>query len=213
MITKYILLKFFHAPEKCVVVQKEDSKMKNLVEPIKDKKQVEAIEQYLAKHSKRNQLIWVFGTNTGLRISDILALNVEDVRNKQYVEIIEKKTKKYKRFPLNDKLKRLIKEYLIIRDNMYSISDDEPLFIGKKHKRLHRSQVYRFINDVCRNLGINVNAGTHTMRKTFGYHHYKQNNDVALLQKIFNHSSPSITIHYINIAQEELDESYINFEL
>lgn len=187
--------------------------MKNLVEPIKDKKDVEAIEQYLSKHSIRNQLIWVFGTNTGLRISDILGLNVDDVRNKQYVEIVEKKTKKYKRFPLNDKLKNLIKKYLVIRDKMYSLTDDEPLFIGKKHCRLHRSQVYRFINEVCRNLGITVNVGTHTMRKTFGYHHYKQNNDVALLQKIFNHSSPSITMRYIGIAQEELDESYINFEL
>lgn len=187
--------------------------MKNLVEPIKDKKDVEAIEQYLSKHSLRNQLIWAFGTNTGLRISDILGLNVDDVQNKQYVEIVEKKTKKYKRFPLNDKLKNLIRKYLVIRDKMYSLTDDEPLFIGKKHCRLHRSQVYRFINEVCRNLGITVNVGTHTMRKTFGYHHYKQNNDVALLQKIFNHSSPSITMRYIGIAQEELDESYINFEL
>ena len=84
--------------------------MKNLVEPIKNKKDIEAIEEYLAKNSKRNQLIWAIGTNTGLRISDILALNVEDVRNKQYVEIIEKKTKKYKRFPLNQKLQKLIKE-------------------------------------------------------------------------------------------------------
>lgn len=187
--------------------------MKNLVEPIKDKKDVEAIEQYLSKHSIRNQLIWVFGTNTGLRISDILGLNVDDVQNKQYIEIVEKKTKKYKRFPLNEKLKNLIRKYLVIRDKMYSLTDDEPLFIGKKHCRLHRSQVYRFINEVCRNLGITVNVGTHTMRKTFGYHHYKQNNDVALLQKIFNHSSPSITMRYIGIAQEELDESYINFEL
>ena len=171
--------------------------MKNLVEPIKSKKDIEAIEKYLAKHSLRNQLIWVFGTNTGLRISDILGLNVEDVKNKQYVEVIEKKTKKYKRFPLKQ----------------YSLTNEEPLFIGKKHCRLDRSQVYRFINDVCRDLGISVNVGTHTMRKSFGYHHYKQNNDVALLQKIFNHSSPSITMRYIGIAQEELDESYINFEL
>lgn len=187
--------------------------MKNLVEPIRDKKQVEAIERYLAQNSIRNQLIWVLGTNIGLRVSDVLNLNVEDVKNKQYVEIIEKKTKKYKRFPLNDKLKKLIKDYLIERDKTYSIKWDKPLFVGKKHCRLDRSQVYRFLNDTCKNLGITVNVGTHTMRKTFGYHHYKKFNDVALLQKIFNHSSPSITMRYIGIAQEELDESYRNFEL
>ena len=82
--------------------------MKNLVEPIKNKKDIEAIEQYLAKHSKRNQLIWAFGINTGLRVSDILGLNIEDVENKSYIEIKEKKTGKYKRFPLNKKLKDLI---------------------------------------------------------------------------------------------------------
>ena len=49
------------------------------------------------------------------------------------------------------------------------------------------------------------------MRKTFGYHHYQQNHDVALLQKIFNHSSPAITLRYIGIAQEEINKSYNNF--
>ena len=83
--------------------------MRNLVEPIKSKKDIVLIENYLSKHNIRNQLIWVFGTNTGLRISDVLGLNVEDVRNRYYVEIIEKKTKKYKRFPLNKKLKTKIK--------------------------------------------------------------------------------------------------------
>ena len=122
--------------------------MKNLVEPIKSKKDIEAVEQYLAKHSLRNQLIFVFTCNSGLRISDVLKLNVEDVKNKQYVEIIEKKTGKYKRFPLNEKLKGLIKKYLLYeRRRTYSITDDEPLFVGKKHCRLDRSQVYRFIND------------------------------------------------------------------
>ena len=51
------------------------------------------------------------------------------------------------------------------------------------------------------------------MRKTFCYFFYKQNNDVALLQKILNHSNPAITLRYIGIAQEEIDYSYNNFEL
>ena len=185
----------------------------NFVEPIKDKKQVEAVENYLASYSKRNQLIFALGINTGLRVSDILGLNISDVKHKSYVEIREKKTGKYKRFPLNNKLKTLIREYLKEREEQYSISNDEPLFIGKKHCRLNRSQVYRFLNEACENLGIKINVGTHTMRKTFGYFFYKKFNDIALLQKILNHSSPSITLRYIGIAQEEIDLSYNNFEL
>ena len=67
---------------------------------------------------------------------------------------------------------QLIKEYLIIRRNNYALTNDEPLFIGKKHYRLTRSQVYRFLNDVCSELGIVANIGTHSMRKTFGFFFY-----------------------------------------
>lgn len=149
------------------------------------------------------------GINSGLRVSDIPGLNVCDVPGKSFLENREKKTGKYKRFPLNKKLCKLIGEYT---DGM--VNSDKPLFTGKKLGKLHRSQVYRFLNDACRAVGItDINIGTHTMRKSFGYFFYKQYNDVVLLQKILNHSSPSITLRYIGIAQEEIDASYINFAL
>ena len=179
----------------------------NLVEPLRSRDLIRAVEDYLAKKSKRNQLIFVFGLNTGLRISDILALNVSDVQGKTHVEIKEKKTNKYKKFPLNTKIRGLLESYLVGREPA------EPLFVGKKHKRLHRSQVYRFLNEACRDLGVEYRVGTHTMRKTFGYFYYKQYNDVVLLQRILNHSNPAVTLRYIGIAQDEIDFSYSNFEL
>lgn len=187
--------------------------IKNLVEPLKSKEALKQVESYLRNRSKRNELIFVLGINSELRISDILNLNIEDVKNKKYIEIRDMKTGKYKKFPLNNKVQILNREYLPLREKIYSITPNEPLFVGKKHKRLNRSQVYRFLNEACKNVGLNINVGTHTMRKTFGYHHYKQFNDVALLQKILNHSSQSITLRYISIYQEEIDSSYNSFEL
>ncbi len=188
--------------------------MKNLVEPIKSKKDVRRIESYLERQSGRNRLIFVLGINTGLRVSDILGLNIEHVKNKNYVEIIEKKTGKYKRFPLNKKLKELIYNYLQSEKRRYGKKEkNEPLFTGKKNKRLGRSQVYRFLKKACSALNISANVGTHTMRKTFGYFFYKQNNNTALLQKILNHSNPAITMRYIGIDQDEIDTSYKNFQL
>jgi len=55
--------------------------------------------------------------------------------------------------------------------------------------------------------------GTHTLRKTFGYWHYKQNKDVALLQEIFNHSAPSVTLRYIGINEGIKDNGIENFYL
>ena len=180
----------------------------NYVDPIKSRDDIKKLENWLEKHNKRNRLIFAFGVNTGLRISDILGLNITDVYNKTHVAIREKKTNKYKRFLLNNKLRILIKDYL--KDKEIT---DAPLFTGKKGHRLHRSQVYRFLNEACDAVGIKENVGCHSLRKTFGYHHYKQFDDIVLLQKIFNHSSPAVSLFYIGIDQEVIDESYKNFEL
>lgn len=181
--------------------------MKHVVEPIRDKKKIKLVEDYLAKKGVRDRVLFCLGINSGLRVSDILSLNVEDVREKTHIELCEKKTGKVKKFPINKKLESLLKTYILGK------ADSAPLFESQKRNRLDRSQVYRFLNEACAAAGINANVGTHTMRKTFGYHHYKQFKDVAMLQMIFNHSSPSITLRYIGIDQDEIDESYKAFEL
>lgn len=156
-------------------------------------------------------VIFQIGLYSGLRVSDIVSLNIDDVENKTSIEIIERKTGKLKKFPLNEKTQKIIKDYLLIRKQQWSYDEFRPLFIGKMHARLDRSQVYRMITKACYECGLKGNYGTHTMRKTFGYHHYQQFKDVALLQKIFNHSAPSITLRYIGIEQEELDNAYRQF--
>ncbi|WP_342668518.1 tyrosine-type recombinase/integrase [Cytobacillus solani] len=55
--------------------------------------------------------------------------------------------------------------------------------------------------------------GTHTLRKTFGYHFYQKYKDVAVLQQIFNHSSPAVTMRYIGINQDIMDEAVDGFSL
>lgn len=186
--------------------------MKNLVEPIKDVNDLNNIIKYLKNYDIRYYTIFMIGLYSGLRISDICNLDIDDVKNKDYIEVIEQKTGKYKRFPLNENLQSIIYNYLLIRDDYYGVGDCEnALFIGKQHKRLDRYQVYRIICRACKECNIKGNFGTHTMRKTFGYHHYRQFKDIALLQTIFNHSSQVITKRYIGISQEEIDTSYKDF--
>lgn len=181
--------------------------MKQTVEPIRDRYQIRLVEEFLMSRSPRNRLLFVLGTNSGLRISDILNLNVADVREKTHIEIKEQKTGKFKKFPINEKLKNLISPFINNRE------DSEPLFLSQKNQRLDRSQVYRMLNEACRAVGVSANIGTHSMRKSFGYHHYKQFKDVAMLQMIFNHSTPAVTLRYIGIEQDEIDNSYRQFEL
>ena len=177
------------------------------VEPLRNIESIKKLEKYFGKQSLRDLLLFTIGTNCGLRISDILNLDVRDVQNKDYISITEKKTGKYKRFPINSKLKPMIDEFTKGKRS------DEALFVSIFKNRLDRFGAYYIIKTACQAVGIQEKIGTHTMRKTFGYHHYKKFKDVAMLQKIFNHSNPNITLRYIGIEQDQIDESYNNFIL
>ena len=78
------------------------------VEPIRAKKDIQKVKEILKKDSERNFLLFLMGINCGLRISDLLSLNVGDVKHKNYISLKEKKTGKYKKFPINSKLKPVI---------------------------------------------------------------------------------------------------------
>ena len=92
----------------------------NAVDPIKSLKDIRKMKEFLTK-KPRNALLFSFGINSGLRISNILALNIRDVRGKEYIEIRELKTGKQKMFPINDKLKQEIKEFT------KGMSEEQPL--------------------------------------------------------------------------------------
>ena len=179
------------------------------VQPIRDKNKIEEIKSYLKENGSRDLLLFTMGINTGLRISDLLKLKVIDVRNKSHVEIKEQKTGKIKRFPLLGNLQSMIEEY--VRGRL----DNEYLFRSREgaNKPITRVMAYKIINNACRKAGITDNVGTHTLRKTFGYHHYQQFHDVAILQYLLNHSSPSITLRYIGITQDNVENTLQQFEL
>lgn len=178
------------------------------VEPIRDREKIEKVKRILKRNGTRNFLLFLFGINSGLRISDLLKLKVADVCNKDYIEIVEKKTGKYKRFPITKSYKEELEEFIQDRE------PDEWLFASKKgEKAITRIQAYRIISAACFEAGITSRIGTHTLRKTFGYHFYQEKKDIALLQFIFNHSSPFVTLRYIGINQDMIDSSLHSFAL
>ena len=73
-----------------------------LVEPIRNKKQIDAMKKYLKGQNMRDYLLFVLGINSGLRISDLLKLKVEEVLDRDRISIREQKTGKGKDFPLSE---------------------------------------------------------------------------------------------------------------
>lgn len=179
-----------------------------MVQPIRDIKDIENVKRVLKKSGQRDYMLFLTGINTGLRISDILKLKVSDVKGKSHISIKEKKTGKNKRLLLNAPFKVELDEYIA------DMQDDEPLFKSQKgdNKPIGVVRAWGILKDAAEKCGLDE-IGTHTLRKTFRYHFYQQYKDVALLQDIFNHSSESITLIYIGINADIVDDAMRNFSL
>lgn len=179
----------------------------NTVQPIRDIEKVNDIYDYLNAQSPRNGLLFAFGIYTGLRISDILSIKVRQVRNEEYISIREKKTGKEKNIPINKFLRKSIDEYIAEMKNF------EYLFFGrKKTAPMTRQQAYNILSSAARKFGV-PSVGTHTLRKTFGYHMYQKTHDVAMLMDILNHKHPSETLRYIGVNQDSKDKLYKEVDL
>jgi len=181
----------------------------NFVQPVREKEKIDEIKTELKKSGYRDYLLFVTGINTGLRISDLIKLKVKDIRNNTHVIITEQKTGKQKRFLINPNLTAIMNEYI------KNLPDEEYIFKSRQggNKPITRVQAYRIINNAVRKSGVADQVGTHTLRKTFGYHHYQLYKDIAVLQDIFNHSAPSITLRYIGINDDMKDKTIENFVL
>lgn len=189
----------------------------NFVQPIRDLEKIGEVRRYLAARSARDELLFCFGIYTGLRISDILKVKVRDVYGKDYFYIVEQKTKNRrknskarnkapvrKRVPIVPKLKRLLDKYC------FDLNEDEYLFRSRqgRNRPITRVRSYDILREAAKRCELSE-IGTHTLRKTFGYWVYHENEkDVALLQDIFGHSAPYITLKYIGVNQEIIEKAY-----
>ena len=180
----------------------------NYVEPIRDPIIIQNIANLLKKNNKRDYIMFMYGIYTGRRISDILKLRVADLKGKESVNIRETKTGKQVILPLNRILKKELNEYL---DEM---SPEEYIFKSSQRKNMpiDRTTAYKIINEAAKQFGLE-NIGTHTLRKTFGYHFYMQTKDVVLLMDILNHSHPSVTLRYIGVNQENINQALKKFKI
>lgn len=178
------------------------------VQPIRSLEKLSDMKWSLKKWcGERDYILFLLGVNSGLRVSDMLNLKKDELKGKKKVWMIEGKTKKKREIHLSGIYEEL---------NAYisTLGESEWLFPSRKgDKPISRIQAYRQLNKAAEMVDIFEGIGTHTMRKTFGYWHYKQFKDIAELQKILNHSHPQITLDYIGITDEQIENNMKNFVL
>jgi len=178
------------------------------VQPIRSLKEIEDMKWALKRHcSQRDYILFLIGINTGLRVNDLLRLSIKDVKGKKKIVVKEGKTEKSRTI-------HLANIYEEVNDYIETLQNTQWLFPSRKGDNpITRIQAYRQLNKAAEMAEIETGIGTHTMRKTFGYWYYKQTKDIASLQSILNHSHPSVTLRYIGITDEEIENSLQSFKL
>lgn len=175
------------------------------IQPIKLKKDIEAIKTQLAGRP-RDFLLFVMGINNGIRASDLLKITVGDVKHLksgQALKIREKKTKKINVLVINKPVYKALQNYL----DKSNPADDDFLFRSRKgdNKPLTVMSVNNLIKAWTRAINLEGNYGTHSLRKTWGYHQRVTHNiGFEVIAERFMHSSPKTTMRYLGIDKDEV---------
>ena len=162
-------------------------------------------------------LLIAIGTFTGLRISDLLQLRWSQFENTEYLNVIEKKTKKHRKIKLNPDLLYLVDR---LRVKMGVVDSDQFIFVNRYGtKPIDRSWVNVNLKKIFKKYNIEVegNISSHLFRKTLGNRVLKLNNysneSVILLMELFGHSSIFITKKYLGIREREVMNVYDSLSL
>lgn len=189
------------------------------VDPIIDLGKIQEIKDRLLTQGKyRDHALFVVGINTSLRASDLVKLRVGEVENIEPMgEIVvrEQKTGKLRRLTLNKAAVDAIRIHLK-RIPKEDYSPGSPLFEsqrwnGKGDTRLTVPSVNRLVKRWCKLAGLKGNFGSHTLRKTWGYHQRVTfNMALPVIMEAFGHSSEKQTLTYLCIQPEEVKQIYAN---
>jgi integrase len=178
------------------------------VDPIKKRKDIESIKKLLGD-DPRNSALFSIGINTNLRASDLLRIKVGQVRDLKpgdEIELKEKKTGKSRRITLNKVCVQAIQRLLASR----AYADEDLLFTGQRGP-LTVPSVHRLVKGWCRAINLRGNYGSHSLRKTWGYHQRVTFGvDIPRLMVCFNHSTQRQTLDYLCIQPEEIKDVYQN---
>ena len=179
------------------------------VEAIRDLKDIRSIKKLL-KDNPRDLALFTVGINTNLRASDLCLITGGEVRDLQAGDeliIYEKKTGKERRINLNQDCVKSIET--LITSSKIPLNDDDQLFQGRQGN-IDTIGINYLVKKWTRMVNLTGRFGSHTLRKTFGYHMRVQHKvSIPVLMTIFNHSTQKQTLDYLCVQPDEIKEVYL----
>jgi len=188
------------------------------VEPIRSLAAIRKIRGNL-KGKPRDRCLFILGINTAYRANELLSITCGQVAHLKVgdrLDLKQSKTKKRRAITLNRPAVKAIETWLEVHPNPHSKAS---LFISRTGRALTVPTVSRMVKGWCREANLNGNFGSHTLRKTWGFHQLRMNRGtqqhmlLPILMRAYGHASQEQTMEYLCVQAEEVAKVFLEVEL
>jgi integrase/recombinase XerD len=159
----------------------------------------------------RNRAILETLYATGMRVSELINLELQDIHEDLGLIRVLGKGSKERLIPISpvalhwiDKYQKQVRDPLILKSG----KNDEHLFLNNRGGKLTRQAIWQMIKKYCQMAGITKDVTPHTLRHTFATHLLENGADLRVVQEILGHSDISTTQIYTNLSQKHILQVY-----
>ena len=152
---------------------------------------------------KRNLAMFETFYSTGMRVSEMENLNIEDIDFKRQMIKVFGKGSKERIVPVGRRALTAIKNYRDALKEKFI-----PLFLNKNFSRLSARSIRRILDGLVKECGLNIQVSPHTLRHSFATHMLDSGADLRGIQEILGHVSLSTTQIYTHVSMDKLMQVY-----
>lgn len=193
------------------------------VEPIRDPEDRKRIyDWFLENRTPKEAECFIIGCNIALRAGDLLTLRFDQIEGGQKTVVLnEQKTGKRKEIPITPEVREAVQR---LRDHynskaFYKAKKFEPTYLFQSTSR----RAFHLCQPICiqwlglafkecqRDLGLDYNINTHSMRKTWGFNAYTAGADILHIQGLLNHANQHVTLRYIGVTKSTIRKMYFDY--
>lgn len=207
-----------------IFLQKENYISENIMEQFDSIKKGQYLPRVLSKDevksllssievkdaiSSRNRCMLELLYSSGLRVSELVSLTLNDIHIHEKLLRCIGKGNKERIVPMNDIVCFYLKDYLLhYRDELLKNKNSKYLFLTRKGEIIKRDNFYHILQNICKNSSLTKHISPHTLRHTFATHLLENNADLRSIQEMLGHSDISTTTIYTHVNQEKMIIDY-----
>ncbi len=159
----------------------------------------------------RNKALLELIYGSGLRVSELLDIKIDDIHLTQGYVIVHGKGNKERMVPLSDMSLIALRNYIVKgREELINEERTQYLFLNAYGNKLSRQGFFKLLKKLAKDAGVESDCSPHTLRHSFATHLLENGMDLRTLQTLLGHEDISTTQIYTHISQKRLKESYEN---